>query len=424
MANNAMNAFGMVLDNSSELEKEVRSNIIRLLGINSKDDHLTEYIQECVSHFNVNNMEHSYIESIRKVIDEELSKIQQQKKESGSVDYSLISQSLTNRLRQLQSQDFSLDDDLKNLATQIPNKFPLCGITQEQFLTHFNSKKEAVMQMIKSYNNSITDTLIKLAPQLMEEFKQLENQNTNNVIDPTPASPTKPSSPKTPSSPTSAAIPLETSNQNKGNNDIHIMATNANSLSELLNVKATIEKLKVSNPNNEQLDIELMNVINKIVNLTAGERKNIDQPDGPTPLNSSAEIGNSNESMRQLIDSGSYFSVLQGISNNNINKYRAFINDGFRVIFSRWQVAAENAKNNEQRRISFEQLKEIYENFKDYLQSEQDTINMLETTISEMTNYFMAIQAREQKKQQISTIPDGIRYNSSNSNLNRSARRM
>lgn len=424
MANNAMNAFGMVLDNSSALEKEVRTNIIGLLGINSKDENLTEYIQECVSHFNVNNIEHNYIESIRKVIDEELSKIQQQKKENGSVDYSLISESLANRLRQLQNQDFSLDDDLKDLAIQIPNKFPLCGITQEQFLSHFNSKKEAIMQMIKSYNNSITDTLIKLSPQLMEEFKQLENQNTNNVIDPTPDSPTRPSSPKTPSSPTSAAIPLEVSNQNKEKNDIHMMVTNANSLFELLNVKATIEKLKASNPNNEQIDIELMNVINKIVNITAGERKNINQPDGPAPLNSSAEIGNSNESMRQLIDSGSYFSVLQGISNNNINKYRAFINDGFRVIFSRWKVAAENTKNNEQRRASFEQLKEIYENFKDYLQSEQDTINMLETTISEMTNYFMAIQAREQKKQQVSTIPDGIRYNSSNSDLNRSARRM
>ncbi|MGN1378792.1 MAG: hypothetical protein ACI4XR_00095 [Bacilli bacterium] len=121
---------------------------------------------------------------------------------------------------------------------------------------------------------------------------------------------------------------------------------------------------------------------------------------------------------------GSYFSVLQGISNNYINKYRTFINEGFRVIFSRWQVAAENAKNNEERKASFEELKEIYKNFKDYLQSEQDTINMLETTISEMTKYFMAIQVREQNKQQVSTIPDVIRYNSSSSDLNRSSRRM
>lgn len=424
MANNAMNAFGMVLDNSSELEKEIRTNIIRLMGINSKDDRLIEYIQECVSHFNVNNIEHSYIESIRTIIDEELSKIQQQKKASGNVDYSLILQSLINKLRQLQPQDFILDDDLKDLATQIPNKFPLCGLTQEQFLIHFNSKKEAITQMIKSYNNSITDTLIKLAPQLMEEFKQLENQNTNNVIDSTPEVSTKPSSYNPPSDPTTATIPLETSNQNKENNDIHLMVTNANSLDELLNVKTAVEKLKVSNPNNEQLDIELMNIINKIVILTAGKGKNIDQPDGSGPLSSSAEIGNSNESMRQLIDSGSYFSVLQGISNNNINKYRAFINDGFRVIFSRWKATAENAINNEQRRASFEQLKEIYENFKDYLQSEQNTIDMLETTISEMTNYFMDIQAREQNKQQVSTIPDGIRYNSSGSDLNGSTRRM
>lgn len=424
MASNAMNAFGMVLDNSSELEKEIRAKLIELLGINSKDEHLTEYIQECVSHFNISNIEHNYIENIRKVIDEELSKIQQQKNENGIVDYSLISQNLTNRLRQLQSQDINLDDDLKYLATQIPNRFPLCGITQEQFLSHFNSKKETIAQMIKSYNNSITDTLIKLAPQLMEEFKQLENQNSNKEIYSTPDNPTRPSSPKTPSSPTSASISSEVSNQNKGNNDIHIMVANATSLSELLNVKVTIEKLKSSNPDNQQLDIELMNVINKIVNLTAGERKDINLPDGPAPLSASAEIGNSNESMRQLIDSGNYFSVLQGISNNNINKYRTFINDGFRVIFSRWQVAAENAKNNEQRRATFEQLKEIYNNFKDYLQSEQDTINMLESTISEMTNYFMAIQSREQKKQQVSTIPDGIRYNSSSSDLNHSARRM
>lgn len=33
---------------------------------------------------------------------------------------------------------------------------------------------------------------------------------------------------------------------------------------------------------------------------------------------------------------------------------------------------------------------------------------MLETTISEMTKYFMAIQVREQNKQKVSSIPDGI----------------
>lgn len=174
MASNAMNAFELILDNSSELEKGIRAKIIELLGINSKDEHLTEYIQECVSHFYVSNMEHNYIENIRKVIDEELSKIQQQKKENGIVDYSLISQSLTNRLKQLQNQNINLDDDFKDLATQIPNKFPLCGITQEQFLNHFNSKKEIIEQMIRSYNNSINDTLIKLAPQLAQELKNME----------------------------------------------------------------------------------------------------------------------------------------------------------------------------------------------------------------------------------------------------------
>ncbi len=174
MASNAMNAFGMVLDNSNELEKEIRAKIIELLGVNSKDEHLTEYIQECVSQFNVSNIEHNYIENIRKVIDEELSKIQQQKKENGIVDYSLILQSLTNRLRQLQNQDINLDDDFKDLATQIPNKFPLCGITQEQFLSHFNSKKETIAQTIKNSNNIVIDTLIKLTPQLIQEFKNME----------------------------------------------------------------------------------------------------------------------------------------------------------------------------------------------------------------------------------------------------------
>lgn len=179
MASNAMNAFGMVLDNSSELEKEIRAKIIELLDINSKDEHLTEYIQECVSNFNVSNIEHNYIENIRKVIDEELSKIQQQKKENGIVDYSLISQSLTNRLRQLQNQDINLDDDFKDLATQISNKFPLCGITQEQFLSHFNSKKEIIAQTIKTYNKGVTGTLIKLTPQLVQDLKQLEIKNQN-----------------------------------------------------------------------------------------------------------------------------------------------------------------------------------------------------------------------------------------------------
>ena len=174
MANNAINAFGMVLDNSSELEKEIRTKMIELLGINSKDEHLTEYIQECVSHFNVSNAEHNYIENIRNIIDEELSKIKRQKKENGIVDYSLISQNLINRLRELKPQDINLDEDFKTLATQLPNKFPKCGISQEQFLNHFNSKKEPITQMFQSYNKVVIDSLIKLAPQLLQELKNME----------------------------------------------------------------------------------------------------------------------------------------------------------------------------------------------------------------------------------------------------------
>lgn len=180
MANEAIKAFNIVLDNASGLEKELRIQVYKSLGINTKDEHLSEYVQQCVEHFDFNVKERKFLEEIKNTIDEELKKIKSQYYEKGSVDYSSISVSLMNKLKQVSNIDFNIDEDLKNLSVQIPGKFPLCGISTSQFYSHFIAKKENITNMIKSYNQEIIDSLLKLTPQLLEEFRKQEEQNKSH----------------------------------------------------------------------------------------------------------------------------------------------------------------------------------------------------------------------------------------------------
>ncbi len=172
----ALEIFGIVLDNSENLAKEIREQIYKSIGINSENEKLNEFIKECVERFDLNLVERNFLSQLQNTINEELQKIRQQKSKKNMVDYDSISNALTEKLRKLEVKSISLDDDFMSLATQISSKFQT-GITKEQFYQHLMSKKENITNMVLTYNKTLIDSLVKLTPQLMEEFQQLQNEN-------------------------------------------------------------------------------------------------------------------------------------------------------------------------------------------------------------------------------------------------------
>ena len=523
----AMKFFEMVCQNSNDYISGIRELFYKSLGIETKDEKLIEYIKESIENFDFNTIENEFLTNLQKIINEELAKIEISLKNNEELDYENIKNSLLEKFKAQKNINITLEDNLKELATQMVNRFLMMGVSKDDLILHFTRKNEQLCNLIKENNQKILDSLVFLTPHFVDGIKENVNvrnnnsQQTNEKINQVD----EPQNINNSSQVIDANIvkqatidliqkqiddihnqwkdfirlddvleqneringtskiakyyrallkikeKLETNNivienmtQEQANvfydklllehfpeldstlqllerykkgvvdvrnkiskitSEIHLKVSQSNDINELLNYKREIEALLKKYDKNEQLELELTNIINKIVNLTGPEINNpknpespnptddLDDrrkgPDSPTPFNNGAEIGNTNESMIQLIESGSYFSVLQGITNNNINKYRNFINNGFRVIFNRWKAVAEQAKTNEERMESYRQLKEIYEQFKNYLQSEKDTLNMLETMISEMDKYFI----QQQRKQQSQIIEDGVRYNTS-----------
>lgn len=533
----AMKFFDMVCQNSNDYIRGIRELIYNSLGIGTQDERLVEYIKESIEKFDFNTIENEFLSNLQKIINEELEKIENSLKNNEELDYEYIKNSLLEKFKAQKNINITLEDNLKELATQMVNRFPMMGVSRDDLILHFTRKNEQLCNLIKENNQKILDSLVFLTPHFVDGIKenvnvrnnnsQQTNEKTNQVDEPQNIN--NSSQVIDANIVKQAAIDLiqkqiddidnqwkdfirlddvleqneringiskiakyyrallkikekiqtnniviENMTQEQANvfydkfllehfpeldstlqllerykkgvvdvhnkiskitSEIHLKVSQSNDINELLNYKKEIESLLKKYDKNEQLELELTNVINKIVNLTGPEINNPKNPespnpmddlddrrkglDSPNPLNNAAEIGGTNESMIQLIESGSYFSVLQGITNNNINKYRNFINNGFRVIFNRWKAVAEQAKTNEERMESYRQLKEIYEQFKNYLQSEKDTLNMLETMISEMDKYFI----QQQRKQQSQIIEDGVRYNTSREQTS-SSRRM
>lgn len=533
----AMKFFDMVCQNSNDYIRSIRELFYNSLGIGTQDEKLVEYIKESIEKFDFNTIENEFLSNLQKIINEELEKIENSLKNNEELDYENIKNSLLEKFKAQKNINITLEDNLKELATQMVNRFPMMGVSRDDLILHFTRKNKQLCNLIKENNQKILDSLVFLTPHFVDGIKenvnvrnntsQQTNEKTNQVDEPQNIN--NSSQVIDANIIKQAAIDLiqkqiddidnqwkdfirldevleqneringiskiakyyrallkikekiqtnniviENMTQEQANvfydklllehfpeldstlqllerykkgvvdvhnkiskitSEIHLKVSQSNDINELLNYKKEIESLLKKYDKNEQLELELTNVINKIVNLTGPEINNpknpespnpmddLDDrrkgPDSPNPLNNAAEIGGTNESMIQLIESGSYFSVLQGITNNNINKYRNFINNGFRVIFNRWKAVAEQAKTNEERMESYRQLKEIYEQFKNYLQSEKDTLNMLETMISEMDKYFI----QQQRKQQSQIIEDGVRYNTSREQTS-SSRRM
>ena len=477
MIKEANKFFLFVCQDSDKFIYQIREEIYKTIGIETRDDRLKEYIRESIEKFDFNILEIKFLNNIVSIIEDELTKLDNKVKNNEEIDFQSIKKSLKEKFKAMENINITLEDNLKELATQMVNRFPYIGVSRDQLILHFARKEEKLCNSIKKYNQTILDALINLTPHFVEGIEknvknntnEVQNQRKNNHIQVEETMNTnkilsademkqvfiteiqkqiddidkqwddfiriddilepkrqinglskiakyyrnlKKIIPDIQSNnivienmskeqaiafchkllleyiPESESIlqiiekykieiDVENKKINKIISEIHLKTSQSNNISELLNCKKEIEALlrKYEDYKKEELELELLNVINKIVSLTGpendiGNKPNFpnsptdlddrpNNPNYPSGSNNRTEIGETNESMIQLVESGSYFSVLQGITNNNINRYRNFINSGFKVIFKKWKVVAEQARTNEQRLQSYEQLKEI-----------------------------------------------------------------
>ncbi|MBQ8193291.1 MAG: hypothetical protein IJZ46_04410 [Bacilli bacterium] len=182
--NEASKIFAEVLDNSSNIVVEIRNEVFKLLGINTQNQQLTEYVKECLEKFSFNVVEKQFLTQIGNVVTEEISKSDAKLKNNESVDYELFTSNMIERLKQVKLGNLYLDDDLKALSDEIVDRFPQINFSRDQFYSHFSSKKEQIVNMINTHNQNIVETLIKFAPQLSSELSNKDKSNQNVVQTP------------------------------------------------------------------------------------------------------------------------------------------------------------------------------------------------------------------------------------------------
>jgi len=329
MENDVIKIISMIIDDSSDRIIEIRNAVFKLLGINIQYEKMIEYIKECLERFSFNNVENQFFEQIRNIVIEEINKNDLRIKKNESVDYEQFISNLTEKLRQVQAVNLIMDDDLKQLAEQIANRFPEVNITRDQFYSHFMGKKEQIISMINHHNQNIIDILVKLTPQLANELKNQHRKNSG------------------------------------ASNDVI---------------------------NNEDIGIRY----------NTSKTEPPKTPTSPMP-SASAYVGMSAEEIKELITQKKYYSILQGISKEDVPKYTDFINTGFQVIINDFLIRANECKTYEERHNAYFELYEIYQNFRDYISLESS--NQLREQLDSMHNYL---------QQQLKTNEDiGIRYNTS-----------
>lgn len=537
MEKKATKIFEMVLNNSADLNKEIRMQVYKLLDLDEKklsiyeneDIKIKEETKASIERFSFNLQEAQFLNQVQEIIKEEMQKLQT------NGNYDMMQGSLIERLKGLRNIDITLEDDFKELSSRIANSF----VSRDVFYNYFIAKKEKITDMIKSYNQTIIDSLINLTPKLIEELNS-EKQNENKLQEPTHA-PTKSFEElqsgidsliekyeiKKENKPIGQEVKQDdmnkidglinacknrynelqrrfsyltsgaTSNVNSSKimlekeeirkalkqlteliqklsaskyatdlvsryadikdmdlfyekvileiapssisatnmanvvdnmysnqfttsynqfsmaevnvDELHQRIANTNDLTELLNIKQQIENVKGSQyyDTNIRLETELSMLVDKIISLTMRNSKE----QAPTPNNptSNAQIGETKDDIVALINSNNFYSVLQGIQSNNVEKYRDFIMLGFNTIIGRWQQQAALCNSFIEREKSYQDFVKLYENFKDYLPI--DVGNMLKTNLEEMKKYI------EQQKAKHTEI-DGVRYNNSEEQLN------
>ena len=517
MENEATKIFEIVLNNSSNLNKEIRMQVYKMLDLDGKlilpnaseNSRLLEQIKASIETFSFNSLETQFLNQVQEIIKEELKKLQT------NSDYELIQNSLIERLKSLRSIDISLDSDFKDLASKIASDFH----SQDEYYSYFMAREEKITSMINSYNQNIVNSLINLTPKLMEELKNekakkstpqevkqnnstadlnnlMNNINTKlddmNKIDGlinackkrynelqrrfsylTSGAVSNINSSKimlekeeirkalkqltelihklsaskyatdlmkkyddikdidlfyekviSETAPSSISATNMTSivdntysdqfttNYNQFSmievnvDELHQKIVNANDLTELLKIKQQIENAIGSQyyDTNVRLETELSILVDKIISLTMRNSKS----QGPNNPTTNAQIGETKDDIVALINSNSFYSILQGIQSHNAEKYRDFIMLGFNTIMNSWQQQAALCNSFVEREKSYQDFVELYENFKDYLP--MDVGNMLQVNLEEMKKY---IEQQRAKNVEI----DGVRYNNSEEQL-------
>ena len=173
MGNSAINIFKSVLDDSDNILKDIRNAVFEELDL-GKYEQLNEFVKESLEHFSFNINESNFFKQIIDVVCEEMDHI-------GTVDYNLWADNLASQLKKIGQVDFSFDDDFRNLAKNINDKFPL--IASDDWYARLNSKKEQIINEINKCNQNIVETLIKLTPKLASELQALENKAKSNLDD-------------------------------------------------------------------------------------------------------------------------------------------------------------------------------------------------------------------------------------------------
>ena len=190
----AMKFFDMVCQNSNDYIRSIRELFYNSLGIGTQDEKLVEYIKESIEKFDFNTIENEFLSNLQKIINEELEKIENSLKNNEELDYENIKNSLLEKFKAQKNINITLEDNLKELATQMVNRFPMMGVSRDDLILHFTRKNKQLCNLIKENNQKILDSLVFLTPHFVDGIKenvnvrnntsQQTNEKTNQVDEP------------------------------------------------------------------------------------------------------------------------------------------------------------------------------------------------------------------------------------------------
>lgn len=427
MENDVIKIISKLLDNSNDRIVEIRNDVFNSLGVNMQSEKIVDFVKECLEKFDFNIVEQNFFNQVKDIVLEEIND------KNIKNDKTSFINNLVERLRQIKVPNISINDNLLQLANQITSRFPEINISRDQFYSHFISKKEQIIGIINQHNQNVIDTIIKLTPQLANE---LENQLINNSInlnEPINAQTSHQtiSNPKPTNNNSDFTIEKFLSRCTEKVNEMNLMFQNtldgkseiAKGLRELkkftssLNDKSLVQeildrcvKLNEITPGivYDNVIFENVPMLKDIYNkyqetLTVKNVKKAATPNKPDTPNTNAYVGMSENEIRELINQKKYYSILQGISKEEMSKYDSFINTGYRIIINNFLTSANECKTYEEKHNAYFELYEIYQNFRDYISLEAS--NQLKEQLDSMYNY---LQQHAQINEDV-----GIRYNSS-----------
>lgn len=427
MENDVIKIISKLLDDSNDRIVEIRNDVFNSLGVNIQSEKIVDFVKECLEKFDFNIAEQNFFNQVKNIVLEEIND------KNIKNDKTSFINSLVERLRQIKVPNISIDDNLLQLANQITSRFPEINISREQFYSHFISKKEQIIGIINQHNLNVINTIIKLTPQLANE---LENQLMNNSINlnetiNAQTSHQTISTPKPTNNNSDFTIEKFLSRCTEKVNEMNLMFQNTlDGKSEIAKGLRELKKF-TSSLNDKSLVQEILDRYVKLNEITQGvvydniifenvpmlkdiynkyqetlTVKNVKKeaaPNKPDTPNTNAYVGMSENEIRKLINQKKYYSILQGISKEEMSKYDSFINTGYRIIINNFLTSANECKTYEEKHNAYFELYEIYQNFRDYISLE--TSNQLKEQLDSMYNY---LQQQAQINEDI-----GIRYNSS-----------